>query len=136
MMLQSPQNIFIFTCRMSKFIQKYNGAFRAGFMLVVVYCMHLLTFHTLLSNPNDFLTASSFDQYKAKPDLLSNCLLLLAKEQLAKHEAVAVDNFVGDHPHVVSLSTLTIPLVSIIRKVQCLSDLRYKRYQLLSVLRI
>jgi hypothetical protein len=53
-------------------------------MLFVIYGVHLFTFFSLLSNPNDFLSTASFKEYRSNPDKCCDCLLLLAKQQATK----------------------------------------------------
>jgi hypothetical protein len=116
---------------------KYNRPIGAATMLVIIYAIHLFTFHALLSNPNDFLTASSFGEYQTKPKQANNFLLLLAKQQIAKQSTsaekqldllpcISADYFAFT-PHLCAFTPKFLPR---------LWSYSYKRYCLVCVLRI
>jgi hypothetical protein len=120
---------------MKQFIRKYNQAYKASLMLLVVYSIHLFAFQVLLSNPYDLLSAFSFDDYKTKPDKTSNCLLLLAKKQVTKQSA-ETESFDFTYSPIHTPFVVHSPVTSVIRILQCLSDDSYKLYRLISVFRI
>lgn len=116
---------------MKQLICKYLPRREASLMLLLVYSLHLFTFHSLLSNPKDFLSASSFSDYKGYPDKCSNCLLLLAKQSAAKQNTIEDESLVVTYAS--SKATYVAPPITILflRKLPCLSENSYKLYRLI-----
>ncbi len=118
---------------MKSFIKKYSRECRAAMLLVVVYSIHLLAYHVLLSTHNDFLSSTSFDNHQQNPKSTTDCLLLLAKKNLTKQTvSIDLDLALAPHtlcavlnpPHKISLPTA---------HPQCLSSDSYERYRLFGV---
>lgn len=71
---------------MKKWMNKYSRTCRASLMLLLVYSSHLISFHSLLANPGQFLTGIIGNKATSTwPKKHTDCLLLLSKHQLVKH---------------------------------------------------
>ncbi|HLP52271.1 MAG TPA: hypothetical protein VK154_15385 [Chitinophagales bacterium] len=117
-------------------VKKYSYSAKA-WLLLAVYAVQVFAFYSLLSNPHDFLTASSFSDYKTNPTQATNCLLLLAKQGEVKQYNVLE----GDADVTQPVSDLYTPCilntsVAIFRLVPRLSEDSYKRYLWVNVFRI
>lgn len=121
---------------MEAVVKKYSYGAKA-WLLLVVYTLQVFAFYALLSNPHDFLTASSFKDYRTNPVQATNCLLLLAKQGTIKqhnvlHEKVDVSLPISDLHAPFTIS----PPAATARVVPRLSEDSYKRYLLVNVFRI
>lgn len=121
---------------MKQVVKKYSYKAKA-WLLLAVYAVQVFAFYSLLSNPHDFLTASSFSDYKTNPTQATNCLLLLAKQGAVKQYNVLKGDVDVIHP-VSDLYTACTVYISV--PIFCLaprlSEDSYKRYLLVNVFRI